>query len=103
MRTILGETLCVLAAGLAFAAPSNGQTFGQITGLVTDSSGGVVVGAAVTVTNPQTSQTRTDNTNSSGLYTFPNLLPGVYDVKVAAPGFQSVVRNGVEVQVQQEA
>src|SRR5438874_1544564 len=103
MRTILGETLCVLAAGLAFAAPSFGQTFGQITGLVTDSSGGVLVGAAVTVTNPETSLTRTENTNGAGIYNFPNLLPGLYSVRVQTQGFQTVIRNGVELQVEQVA
>ena len=93
----------LLVLALAVAMPASGQTFGQITGLVTDSSGGVVIGAAVTVTNPQTSLARTENTNGSGLYTFPNLLPGVYDVKVAAQGFQSAIRNSVELQVQQVA
>ena len=77
----------VLVLGLSLARPSFGQTFGQITGLVTDSSGGVLVGAPVTVTNPQTSFTRTENTNGSGLYTFPNLLPGGYNVKVEMQGF----------------
>ena len=47
MRTILLGTL-VLGAGLAL--PSLGQTFGEITGEVTDSSGAVVIGASVSVT-----------------------------------------------------
>jgi hypothetical protein len=103
MRSRIDAIFFLLVAVLAFATPSFGQTFGQITGLVTDSSGGVLVGAAVTVTNPQTSFTRTENTNSSGLYTFPNLLPGLYDIKVAAQGFQGVFRKDVELQVEQVA
>ncbi len=102
MRTRLGGMLA-LAVGLAAALPLSGQTFGQITGLVTDPSGGVVVKAAVTVTNPQTNFTRTENTNAAGVYTFPNLLPGVYSIKVEMPGFQAEVRNNVELQVQQVA
>ena len=102
MRRRLGGIL-VLAAGLGVALPSFGQTFGQITGLVTDSSGGVLVGAPVTVTNPQTSFTRTENTNSSGVYTFPNLLPGGYNVKVEMQGFQTSLRSGVELRVDQVA
>jgi len=93
----------VLALGLALALPSFGQTFGQITGLVTDSSGGVLVGAPVTVTNPQTSFTRTENTNGSGVYTFPNLLPGGYNVKVEMQGFQTSLRSGVDLRVDQVA
>ena len=56
----------LLAAALACATPAFGQTFGQITGIVTDPSGGVVVGATVTVTNPQTNFTRSENSNTAG-------------------------------------
>ena len=103
MRTGISKLLLVVATEFIFAAASFGQTFGQITGLVTDSSGGVLVGAGVTVTNPQTSFTRTENTNGSGNYNFPNLLPGVYNIKVATQGFQSIIRSGVELQVGQVA
>jgi hypothetical protein len=103
MLTRINKFVLFLVVAIAFATPSFGQTFGQITGLVTDSSGGVLVGAEVTVTNPQTSFTRTENTNDSGLYTFLNLLPGLYNVKVSAQGFQGAIRNNVELQVQQVA
>jgi hypothetical protein len=85
------------------AAYSSAQTFGQITGQVTDSSGAVLAGASVTVTNTQTNAVRDAVTNSSGSYVFPNLLPGVYSVKVDLQGFQSKVANNVELQVQQTA
>src|SRR5689334_421740 len=103
MRKRINVICFLLGAALAFVTPAFSQTFGQITGLVTDSSGGVLVGAEVTVTNPQTSFTRTENTNDAGLYTFLNLLPGLYNIKVAAQGFQGVIRNNVELQVQQVA
>ena len=95
----------ILALGLllASASPSFAQTFGQITGQVTDASGGILVGASVTVTNTQTNAMREAQTNTSGSYAFPNLLPGVYNVKVDLQGFQSKVRNGIELQVQQTA
>lgn len=80
-----------------------GQTVGDINGLVTDASGGVVVGAAVTVTNPQTNFRRSTSTNLAGAYSFPALQPGIYDVKVEAPGFRTEIRNSVELQVQQAA
>jgi hypothetical protein len=90
-----------LFAGMAL--PCFGQTFGEITGEVTDSSGGVVAGATVSVTNPETSVTRTAVTNSAGNYTFPSLLPGLYNVKAEMQGFQAEIRNAVELQVQQVA
>jgi Carboxypeptidase regulatory-like domain len=71
--------------------------------VVADSSGGLVVGATVTVTNPETGVTRTATTNTAGNYTFPSLLPGVYSVKSEMQGFQAEIHNGVELQVQQVA
>src|SRR5712691_13216570 len=90
-----------IGLSLAFAAPSFAQTFGQITGMVTDTTGGVLVGATVTVNNTQTGATVTQQANSAGLYVFPNLLPGVFNVNVEMDGFRSVTRNKVELQIQQ--
>src|SRR5207244_2297599 len=93
-----------LLAFIVFAAlPCFGQTFGEITGVVTDPAGAVVVGAAVTVSNPATNLTRTATTNNAGNYTFPSLLPGVYSVKAEMAGFEGRTRGGVELQVQQVA
>lgn len=102
MRRTLDAVL-LLSVLLVPALPSFAQTFGQITGRVADASGGVLVGASVTVTNPQTGVTATEQANSAGIYVFPNLLPGVYNVKVELQGFQSAARNGVELQTQQTA
>ena len=72
-------------------------------GAVTDASGGILVGATVVVTNTQTNAVREAQTNTAGSYVFPNLLPGVYNLRVDLQGFQSQVINGVELQVQQTA
>jgi hypothetical protein len=76
------------------------QTLGNITGDVRDSSGAVVPGATVTVTNTGTDAVRTGQTNADGLYVFPSLVPGVYNVKVEAAGFKSATRTKVELQIQ---
>src|ERR1039458_10310315 len=89
-------SLLVVLSAVAFA-----QTGGQITGEVRDPSGALVPNASVTVTNTATNVARSTETNSAGLYSFPDLSPGVYDVKVAMAGFATVVRMGVELQVQQ--
>ena len=99
-RTLLWISL--LSASLV-SLPCFGQTFGEITGVVTDSSGGLVVGATVTVTNPETNVTRTATTNTAGNYNFPSLLPGIYSVKAEMQGFQAENRSGIELQVQQVA
>ena len=83
------ERILIFTLLLAPATPSFAQTFGQITGQVTDASGAILVGASVTVTNTQTNQVREAQTNTAGSYVFPNLLPGVYSIKVDLQGFQS--------------
>ena len=98
--TLLGIVLFSAGVGVL---PCSGQTFGQITGVVTDASGAVVVGATVTVTNPETNLTRSGTTNNAGNYTFPSLLPGTYNIKADMQGFQAENRSGVELQVQQVA
>src|SRR5437588_1487858 len=95
------ECIVVLSFLLLAALPSFAQTFGQITGIVTDTTGGVLVGATVTVTNTQTGATAAQQANNAGLYVFPNLLPGVYNVKVEMDGFRGAARNQVELQIQQ--
>ena len=92
MRNTLTGTF-ILAAWLAL--PVSGQTVGDITGVVSDASGGVVVNATVTVTNPQTNFTRTAITNTAGNYNFPALQPGVYNVKAEAPGFRTDFRESL--------
>ena len=100
MRRTL-ESLLVVSLVLAAVSPSRAQTFGQITGRVLDSSGAVLPGATITVTNPQTGVAATEQANTAGVYVFPNLLPGIYNIKVELQGFQSTIRNSVELQTQQ--
>ena len=71
---------------------------GQITGLVTDTSGAVVPGAKVTVKSVTTGATRNATTSPAGEYTVTNLKPDTYEVTVEGPGFQKYTRR-VEVNV----
>src|SRR5260370_170342 len=79
------------------------QTSGSITGEVTDQSGAVAPNVAVTATNSKTNVARSTATNAAGIYSFPDLTPGIYEVKVAAAGFASIVKTNIELQVQQTA
>src|SRR4051812_38482035 len=72
------------------------QTFGEITGEVRDASGGTVRGASVTVTNQATGAARSATTNDAGVYAFPALQPGVYDMKVEIAGFRAAARRQIE-------
>jgi Carboxypeptidase regulatory-like domain len=71
--------LCFVASAM-LVLPAFGQTFGEISGLITDTTGAVMPGVTITVTNPQTNFTRTVASNESGYYNFPALLPGLYNV-----------------------
>jgi Carboxypeptidase regulatory-like domain len=93
----------VLGAMFALSFRAFAQTGGQVTGLVIDPSGSVIVGATVTITNSQTNVARKTTTNSAGYYAFPALQPDVYSVKAEMPGFKGEVREGVELQVEQIA
>ena len=98
MRSLLLLAGLTLLSGVASA-----QTAGEITGEVKDQSGAIAPGVPVIATNSETNAARTTSTNSAGVYSFPSLNPGKYNVKVEAPGFQTSLRSGVELQVQQTA
>ena len=95
MRTKL-FIAALLLAGLSLL----GQTLGDITGQVGDPSGAGVPNSVVTLTNPTTNAVRQASTNEQGLYSFPSVPPGIYNLKVEHPGFKTTTSN-VEVQVQQ--
>src|SRR5437867_4947475 len=85
--------------GGVFAAAQ--ETRGDISGRVADSQGGLIAGAAVTVTDLDTRVASQIKTNSSGYYLAPLLLPGNYEVNAAAPGFKRSVRSGLILSVGQ--
>jgi hypothetical protein len=97
------QKLLIIVALCLTASIVNAQTAGEITGEVKDPSGAIMPGAAVTTTNTATNVARSTVTNTSGVYSFPDLVPGIYQVKVVAAGFDTVVKTNVELQVQQTA
>ncbi len=98
-------TKLMLAGGLVLATvlSVHGQTFGEISGQVRDSTGAAIPAVQVTATNVATNVGRTAITNDAGLYTFPAMVPGVYSLKAEKTGFKATVKSGVEIQVQQSA
>ena len=82
---------------------ASGQTLGEITGEVKDQSGAVAPNIFVTVTNTGTNASRFTSTNEAGIYSFPSLAPGNYQVRVEATGFQTITRTNIELEVQQTA
>ena len=97
MRTKLFLGALLFCLGL----PLLGQTFGDISGRVTDPSGAGVPNSAITLTNTATNAVRSAESSGEGLYTFSSVPPGVYDIKVEHPGFRTTTSTSVQVQVQQ--
>src|SRR4051794_24649078 len=85
----------------ALAQPVIAQTFGEITGKITDSSGAAAPEAVITVTNSNTNAARRTVTTDTGDYGFPSLPPGTYNVRVEKTGFKADETKNVEVNVQQ--
>src|SRR4029453_19491579 len=91
----------LLVCSFNLCMPVLAQTLGEITGEVRDTSGAVVPGVTVTITNVATSGTRSSISNDAGVYGFPSLPPGVYNLRAEKQGFKAATANIVEVQVQQ--
>ncbi|GIU80805.1 MAG: hypothetical protein KatS3mg005_4043 [Bryobacteraceae bacterium] len=89
--------LWILAlAGFSGLLPGQ-STFATLTGIVTDPSGAPVAGAQITVVNVDRGYEAKTTTNELGQYTIPSLLEGVYQLKVAAQGFQEAVADNIRL------
>src|ERR1035437_8178220 len=94
------KKLCfVLAIISLLSMYSHAQTTtGLVTGLVTDSSGAVVAGAEVNVTNQGTGLQRVAASGDNGIYLVPALPPGIYDVSIKKQAFATQDRPNVQLQ-----
>ena len=84
-----GALILLLTAGIAWA-----QGTAQLNGTVRDSSGGVLPGVTVTVTQTDTGLVRTTVTDESGAYLLTNLPTGPYRFEAALQGFRSYAQTG---------
>src|SRR6478672_6498539 len=69
--------------------------FGRISGTVQDASGARIPGAVVTVTNPATGFRQNLKTDASGLFVYPSLPAGTYDLRVEREGFKASEERGL--------
>src|ERR1700752_5431277 len=83
------QVLAGIFAILLLCVPALSQTnFGRILGTVTDQSGGVVSGAAVSVVDTERGVARNLTTDDAGEYNAPTLNQGTYTVRVEAKGIK---------------
>lgn len=103
-RKSWSSVFCALAVALCLSTMAFGQEVtGSIVGVVKDSSGGVVPGAAVTITDPSKGNlvVRNLTTNDSGEFSAPNLAISTYSISVEAPNFKKSVKTDIKVDVGQ--
>ena len=100
----MNQFLCKVCGGtlvlLLLAIPAFGQlSTAQLNGKVTDTSGAVLPGATVTVTQANTGAVRSVVTDGDGQYLVSNLAPGPYRLEVALQGFRTYAQTGIVLQV----
>ena len=78
-------------------------TTADLVGTARDTSGGIMPGVVVVLTNEATSVSRSMTTGEGGTYVFTGLPPGRYRLTAEIQGFRKVERTGVELQINQRA
>ncbi len=97
LKLILSALLSLSLTAPAFAQSQGAN--GAIEGTVSDSSGGVLPGVTVTITNLDTGASRTVVTNEKGLYRAPLLTLGKYSVVAELQGFKKFEGSGIQLSV----
>ncbi len=93
---VLAGALLVVTSTVAVASAQ--ITTGNVSGTVVDSTGGVIPGATVTLTNEaQGTKVGPVATSGEGIYVFPNVTAGTYTLQISLSGFKTVTRAGVVV------
>jgi Carboxypeptidase regulatory-like domain len=102
-KTNLKYSICSLGAtflALAFSViqPVSAQVvYGSLIGAVTDPQGAVIPNATLTLGSKETGYTKEDKTDAGGRYSFINIPPGKYELKVTSTGFKAFLQTGVDV------
>jgi len=97
-RTVIRWTLLMVITVVLCLGRLHAQAiYGSIYGQVTDSTGGAIPKATITVLDVAKGTSVSATADDNGEYRVPNLIPDVYDVSVAANGFRSLVNKGITV------
>jgi hypothetical protein len=104
VRSSYGSVVLLIASIFSISILACAAAYGQVagatlSGIVADPSGAVVAGAQISIKNSGTGIIRNVATDSAGVYSAPNLLPGEYTVTTTAPGFATTVQSNVTLEV----
>ena len=94
----LSSLFCVLTLLLGLAAVANAQDVkGSIRGTVVDEQGNSIAGAEVTITDPSNGATRTSISGDDGVYNFPDLPLGNFNIRATHAGFKATETTGISL------
>jgi len=96
LRALLVAAVCLCMTVAGFAQSTNSS---DLRGTVTDSTGAVIPGATVTITNTETGVVTVLTTNAAGIYDSVSIRTGNYRVTFSKEGFGKLVRDGVNLDV----
>ena len=99
MNRFLKGLLWIMMAILTLAVNSFAQSTGSLVGTVHDSTGAIVQGADIVVTNVLTGISSRTTPNTSGDYAFPSLTTGIYTLNVVARGFKPLLVQQIQIHV----
>jgi hypothetical protein len=100
IKTKVFLTALALLISAFMAGTVQAQTdVAEVNGAVNDAQGAAVAGATVTLNNPATGFTRTTQTNDRGIYAFPGIPPGTYNITVERSGFKRSVQTDVQAPI----
>lgn len=98
-RLVIAMAIVVLSASFTCPGARAQSNAATLTGTVTDSTGAVIPKATVTVADEASGVVRTATSDGAGFFSFVGVPVGTYDVKVSAPGFNSLLRKGIAVHI----
>src|SRR6266487_3898683 len=96
MQRIPTGVLLALATCITLTAH---EVSSSITGRITDPAGLSIQGAAITATDRQRATRWSAETNSDGVYAFPRIPVGTYDIQVGAKGFRTALQSGLQLEI----
>jgi hypothetical protein len=101
-KTVFALLCCLTAVSFANSAFAQ-ETSAGITGRVTDPSGAAIAGAGVTATDQERGTVWPAKTNEDGIYAFPRVPVGIYELRIEVPGFKTFAKRDIQLELNQRA
>ncbi|HWO29981.1 MAG TPA: carboxypeptidase-like regulatory domain-containing protein, partial [Candidatus Acidoferrum sp.] len=99
MHGVKERIVSLLIAVFVVAFAAHAEVGGKITGVIKDQSNSVIAGATVVITNTQTGTQLTATTDRDGVFTFPVLPVGQYQIDVTSDAFQPYRKTGLVIDI----